>query len=83
MVAGAFIAVALSDELEERRAALPARKGSSAVAGFAVQILAAGKGSSVVAATDLEEPLRPQSLLSKTCLRQTERKDVRGKEWRV
>ena len=35
MVAGVFI-VALSDELEERKAALPARKGISAVTGLAI-----------------------------------------------
>jgi hypothetical protein len=35
MVAGVFMVVALSEELEERKAALPARKGISAVAGLA------------------------------------------------
>jgi hypothetical protein len=35
MVAGDFMVVALSDELEEKRAALPARKGIKAVAGLA------------------------------------------------
>jgi hypothetical protein len=43
MVAGDFIVVALSEELEERKAALPARKGSNAVAGFAVGLLAPGQ----------------------------------------
>jgi hypothetical protein len=61
---------ARSDELEERKAALPARKGSNAVAGFAVQTLAAGKGIAEAAATNLAEPLRPQSSLSQTWLRQ-------------
>jgi hypothetical protein len=37
MVAGVFMVVALGEELEERKAALPARKGISAVAGLAVQ----------------------------------------------
>jgi hypothetical protein len=83
MVAGDFIAVARSDELEERKAALPARKGSNAVAGFAVQILAADKGRARATATDLAEPSRPQSVLSKTCSRQTEREGVQGREWRV
>ena len=35
IVAGVFIVVALSEELEERKAALPARNGISAVAGLA------------------------------------------------
>jgi len=35
IVAGVFMVVALSEELEERKAALPARKGMSAVAGLA------------------------------------------------
>jgi hypothetical protein len=35
MVAGDFIADALPEELEERKAALPARNGSSAVVGLA------------------------------------------------
>jgi len=74
---------ARSDELEDRKAVLPARKGSNAVAGFAVQRLAAGKGIAEAAATDLAEPLRSQSLLSRTCLRKTERKGVRDTEWRV
>lgn len=43
-VAGLFIAVALLEELEERKAALPARKGSRAVVGLAVQKLAPGDG---------------------------------------
>jgi hypothetical protein len=41
MVAGVFIVVALSEELEDKKAALPARNGSSAVAGFAVDRLLA------------------------------------------
>ena len=36
MVAGVFIVVALSEELEDRNAVLPARNGSNAVAGLAV-----------------------------------------------
>lgn len=36
MVAGVFMVVALSEELEERNATLPARKGINAVAGLAV-----------------------------------------------
>jgi hypothetical protein len=36
IVAGDFIVVALSEELEDRKAALPARNGSSACAGLAV-----------------------------------------------
>lgn len=35
IVAGVFIVVALSEELEERKAAFPARNGISAVAGLA------------------------------------------------
>jgi hypothetical protein len=38
IVAGVFIVVALSEELEDRKAALPARNGSSAVAGLATHI---------------------------------------------
>ena len=45
MVAGVFI-VALSDELEERNAALPARKGIKAVAGLAVHIVSSGGAGS-------------------------------------
>lgn len=37
MVAGVFMVVALSEELDERNAALPARKGINAVAGLAVR----------------------------------------------
>lgn len=37
MVAGVFMVVALSAELEERNATLPARKGINAVAGLAVR----------------------------------------------
>jgi hypothetical protein len=45
MVAGDFMVVALSDELEEKRAALPARKGIKAVAGLAVRcVSSAGLG---------------------------------------
>lgn len=64
MVAGVFMVVALSEELEERNAALPARKGSSAVAGFAVQVLAPRQVSLAVqvTATNLAEPLGPQTL---------------------
>jgi hypothetical protein len=40
MIPGDFMVVALLDELEERYATLPARNGSRAVAGLAVQILA-------------------------------------------
>lgn len=36
IVAGVFIVVALSEELDDKKAALPARKGSRAVAGLAV-----------------------------------------------
>ena len=36
IVAGVFIVVALSEELDDKKAALPARKGIRAVAGLAV-----------------------------------------------
>jgi hypothetical protein len=42
IVAGDFIVVALSEELEDRKAALPARNGSSAVAGLAVHFISSG-----------------------------------------
>jgi hypothetical protein len=42
IVAGDFIVVALSEELEDRKAALPARNGSSAVAGLAVHFVSSG-----------------------------------------
>lgn len=59
--------VALSEELEERKAALPARKGMSAVAGLAVHIVSPGRLRAFgVAGTNLAEPLRPQTVLSKT-----------------
>ena len=65
MVAGLFIVVALLEELEERKAALPARNGSNAVVGLAVQKLALGRQRAFVAtATHLAEPLRLQTLLS-------------------
>lgn len=70
MVAGLFIVVALLEELDERKAALPARKGSRAVAGLAVEKLAAGNGSFVAAATHLAEPLRPRTVLSTASWRQ-------------
>ena len=77
MVAGVFIVVALSEELEERKAALPARKGIRAVAGLAVHIVSSvAAGAFWATATNLAEPLRPQTLSSKTCLRRTERKGV-------
>lgn len=40
MVAGDFIVVALLEELDDRKAALPARNGSRAVVGLAGQKLA-------------------------------------------
>ena len=64
IVAGLFIVCALLEELDERKAALPARKGIRAIAGFAVQKLAAGDGSFAAAPTHLAEPLRPRTVLS-------------------
>ena len=64
MVAGDFIVVALLEELDERKAALPARKGSRAVVGLAGQKLALGDDSFMVAATHLAEPLRLRTVLS-------------------
>lgn len=43
IVAGLLIVVALLEELEERKAALPARKGNRAVVGLAGQKLAPGR----------------------------------------
>ena len=77
IVAGDFIVVALSEEVEDRKAALPARNGSSAVAGLAVHLVSYGEeGASGVAATNLAGPLRPQTLLSTAYWRRTERKCV-------
>jgi hypothetical protein len=77
IVAGVFIVVALSEELEERKAALPARNGISAVAGLAAHVISSGRLRAFgVAGTHLVEPLRPQTLLSKTLLRRTGRKGV-------
>lgn len=67
IVAGVFMVVALSEELEERKAALPARKGMSAVAGLAVHIVSPGRRRAFgVAGTNLAEPLRPHTVLSRT-----------------
>jgi hypothetical protein len=48
IVAGVFIVVALSEELEDRKAALPARNGSSAVAGLTVQAVRPGAEGELV-----------------------------------
>jgi hypothetical protein len=62
MVAGVFMVVALSDELEERKAAPPARKDINAVAGLAVHIVSSAATTAfLVAATNLAGPLRPHS----------------------
>jgi hypothetical protein len=62
MVAGVFMVVALSAELEERNAALPARKAINAVAGLAIRIVSsAAMTGFLAAATNLAGPLRPQS----------------------
>lgn len=86
MVAGLFIVCALLGELDDRKAALPARKGIRAVAGFAVQKLAAGDGSFVAAApTHLAEPLRPRTVLSTASWRRVGRSVSGGRravEWR-
>ena len=84
MVAGLFIVVALLEELEERKAALPARNGSNAVVGLAVQKLALGRRIAfVTAATHLAEPLRLQTLLSTAFWRQLLRSESgRGVERR-
>ena len=83
MVAGLFIVCALLEELDERKAALPARKGIRAVAGLAVQKLAAGDGSFVAAPTHLAEPLRPRTVLSTACWRRVGRSVSGGRvEWR-
>lgn len=75
MMAGDFIAVALSEELEDRKAALPARNGSNAVAGLAIHIVSfASQGALKVTATDLAAPLRRQTVLSTAFRRQTQRK---------
>jgi hypothetical protein len=75
MIAGDFIVAALSEELEDRKAALPARKGSSAVAGLAIRVVRGGSEAAfVVVATHLAEPLRPQIVLSTACWRRTGRK---------
>ena len=65
MVAGVFIVVALLEELEERKAALPARNGSRAVVGLAVRKLASRRRQAfATAATHLAEPLRLRTVLS-------------------
>jgi uncharacterized membrane protein len=62
MVAGDFMVVAFGEELEERNAALPARKGINAVAGLAIHIISPlAMTAFPVAATNLAGPLRPQS----------------------
>ena len=68
---GDFIVAALSEALEDRKAAFPARKGSSAVAGLAIHRVSAAEGAFAEAATNLAEPLRPQTVLSTACWRQT------------
>jgi hypothetical protein len=83
-VAGVFIAVALSEELEDKKAAFPARNGMSAVAGLAVcPVNLDHEGAFAVAATHLAGPLRPQTLLSTAYWRQTKKEMGIGKEWRV
>jgi hypothetical protein len=75
IVAGDFIAVALSEELEDRKAAPPARNGSSAVAGLAAHSVNSRSEESLrPPATHLAGPLRPQTLLSTAFWRQTKRK---------
>lgn len=79
---GFCIGVALLDEVEDRNAALPARKGSRTVDGLAVGMVSSGATDRLgEAGTHLAGPLRPQTLLSTTWRRQRQRKG-RWKEWR-
>ena len=82
MMAGDFIVAALSDEVEERKAALPARKGSSAVAGLAVQNVSRGRARFCSGGDQPRRAIEAADLVVDSILATNTKEKRPGKEWR-
>jgi hypothetical protein len=83
-VAGVFIVVALSEELEDRKAALPARNGSSAVAGLTVQAVSSGAEGDLCRGGDApRRAIEAADLVVDSILPTNRKERVGAKEWRV
>lgn len=84
IVAGVFIVVALSEELDDRKAALPARNGNSAVAGLAVYIVSFERtGRFGVAINAPRRAIEAADLVVDNMLATNRKEKARPEEWRV